>query len=357
MMTLLADLRYAVRVLLRVPAFTIAVIAVLALGIGANTAIFSIVNAVLLKPLPFDEPERLVGIFHTPPQATFPGMTRFAVSPANFYDWKRDAQQFEAMASYRNRQFTLAEMDSARAIVAGAVDPDFFRVMHAQPALGRTFTSDEDTPARGKVVVLSDGFWKRTFNAAPDVVGRTLRLSGESFTIIGVLPAEFSVPSMPQSNRDIYVPIAYSDMERAVRDNHNDRVFARLKPGVTIAQAQSEMDTISRRLEKAYPAENAGWGAAVDPLQDLIVGDVRLSLVMLLAAVGLVLLIACANVGNLFYARMLSRRKELAIRSALGAGRARVFQQLLIEALLLAIAGGVAGLSLARFSAVRSGRL
>ena len=196
MMTLLADVRYAVRVLLRVPAFTIAVVAVLALGIGANTAIFSIVNAVLLRPLPFDEPDRLVQLFHTPPQKSFPGVTRFPVSPGNFYDWKREARLFEGMAAFRTRQVALADQNGAQTVTVGAIDPDFFRVMHVQPVLGRAFTTGEDTPARGHVVILSDGFWKRTFAGAPDVMGHTLRLNSESYTIVGVLPAGFGLASV-----------------------------------------------------------------------------------------------------------------------------------------------------------------
>ena len=346
--TLAADLRYAFRVLVRTPSFLIAVVAVLAIGIGANTAIFSIVNAVLLRPLPFDEPDRLVRLFHIPPQSTFPGLKRFSVSPANFYDWKRDARLFERMAIYRFRQFALTGGSNAESAVAGAVGTDFFEVVRARPALGRVFLREEDAPDRGHVVILSDGFWKSRFGAATDVVGRTLKLDGEPYTIVGVMPASFSVTSWAASARDLWVPLAYTDAERAVRENHNAQVIARLKPGVTVGQAQSEMTVISTRLEHEYPQANAGWGATVIPLQELIVGDIRMSLVMLLGAVALVLLIACANVGNLLFARGLMRRKELAIRSALGAGRGRVFQQLLVESLVLASAGGAAGLLLAR---------
>ncbi len=358
MRTLIADLRYSLRVLFRVPSFTLAVIAVLALGIGANTAIFSIVNAVLLRPLPFNEPERLVGLFHEPPQSSFPGVHQFAVSPANFYDWQRDARLFENMAMYSPfRQFTLTTDANPKSISAGAVGAEFFQVIGTQPAMGRVFLPEEDAPGKGQVVILSDGFWKRQFAGAQDVIGRTLRLSGEPYTIVGVMPASFTLPAWMVTGRDIWVPLALSDADRALRDNHNLRVVARLKPGVTVAQAQSEMDAISKRLEQAYPKENAGWGANVIPLKEVLVGDMRLSLVMLLASVALVLLIACANVANLMFARALARRKELAIRAALGAGRARVFQQLLVESLVLAIGGGAAGLLVAQTCLTLGARL
>jgi predicted permease len=355
--TFLSDFRYSVRSLLRAPSFALAVVAVLALGIGANAAIFSIVNAVLLRPLPFDEPDRLVRIFHVPPQSTFPGITRFSVSPANFYDWQRAAQSFDSMVLFRGRQFALTGSGSAERVNAGAVGAEFFQVAHAEPAVGRVFLPEEDSPGRGRVAVLSDKFWRSHFGAAPDIVGRTLTLDGEAYSIIGVMPARFSAKAWAVTDRDIWVPLAYTDERRAVRDNHNDAVAARLKPGVSRAQAQSEMDAISQRLEREYPQANTGWGATIVPLQELIVGDIRTTLVMLLAAVALVLLIACANVGNLLFARGLGRRKELAIRSALGAGRGRVFQQLLTEALVLATAGGAAGLLFARASLAASATL
>jgi len=346
--TILGDLRYSVRTLLRAPSFALAVIVVLGLGIGANTAIFSIVNAVLLRPLPFEQPDRLVRIFHVPPQNAFPGIHLFSVSPANFFDWQQRATTFDGMALYRYRQFALTGGPTAESVVAGAVGHGFFDIARAKPELGRLFRPDEDAPGRGHVVVLSDRFWRSHLGAAPDAVGRTLRLDGEPYTIVGVMPPQFSVKAWGAAARDIWVPIALSDDDRAVRDNHNEAVIARLKPGVSLEAAQAEMDAISRQLEREYPREDTGWGAAIVPLQELIVGDIRSSLVVLLAAVVLVLLIACANVGNLLFARGLGRRKELAIRSALGAGRRRVFQQLLTEALVLAAAGGALGLLIAR---------
>jgi putative ABC transport system permease protein len=347
MRTLLSDIRYGLRVLRRSPSFALAVIVLFALGIGANTAIFTIVNTVLLRPLPFSDSDRLVRVFHVPPQSTFPGMKTFSVSPANFYDWQRSARSFEAMALYRFREFALTGGDGAESIVGGAVGRGFFDIVGTRPELGRTFVPDEDSPARGRVVILSDAFWKSRFGAARDVVGRTLTLDGQPYDIVGVMPARFSNRAWAATARDIWVPLAYTDQQKAVRDNHNDQVIARLRPGVSIAQADADMDAISKRLEAEYPQENAGWGATVISLRELIVGDIRLSLVMLLSAVALVLLIACANVGNLLFARALARRKEIAIRSALGAARSRVFRQLLVETLLLASAGGALGLLLA----------
>jgi predicted permease len=327
---------------------------VLALGIGANTAIFSIVNAVLLRPLPFDDADRLVRLFHTPPQTSFPGIKRFSVSPGNFLDWKRDSRAFDGMAAYDGQALTLTGTGEPQMVVAGRTGEGFFQIARGRPMLGRAFLADEHTPGRSHVVILSEGFWKKHLGGAADAVGRTLTLDGDSYTIVGVMPARFSVKAWGASSRPVWVPLAWDDKERAIRENHNYNVVARLNPGVTLEQAKAELGVISSRLAQQFPAENAGWGATAIPLQELIVGDIRRSLVMLLAAVALVLLIACANVGNLILARALGRRKEIAIRAALGANRRRVFQHLIVEALVLALAGGAAGLLLAKLS-IRAG--
>jgi predicted permease len=347
---LAADLRDGLRVVLRAPSFSLAVIAVLALGIGANVGVFTIVNAVLLRPLPFEQPDRLVRLFHIPPPAAFPGIDRFALSAANFYDWQQRAQLFERMAIYRFRELTLMADGQPRTVVAGAVGDGFFEIVGTRPALGRTFRPEEDAPGRGHVVIVSDGFWKRHLGAVADVIGRPLTLDGQAYEIVGVMPPSFSVNAWGATGRELWVPLAFTSEDRLVRENHNHQAVARVKPGVDVKTAAAELAAISVQLEAEYPKENAGWGATIVPLHELIGGDIRPSLVLLLGAVALVLLIACANVGNLLLARGLARQKELAVRAALGAGRARLIQQLLAESLVLALAGGVAGLLIARAS-------
>ena len=355
MRTLLSDARHALRVFVRTPSYAVAVAGVLALGIGANTAIFSIVNAVLLRPLPYEQPDRLVRLFHIPPQATFPGIPMFSLSPANFLDWQRDSKSFAGMAAYSSRQLTLTGTGDAEALRVGVVGPGFFEIVRTQPALGRTFLPEEYEPERSRVLVVSDGFWRSHLGAARDAVGRTLTFDGQTFTVVGVMPPQFSVRAWGATVVPMWRPLAWTAKERAIRENHNYQAIARLNDGVSLAAAKAELEVISKRLEQQYPAENAGWGGTAIPLQELLVGDTRTSLWILLGAVALVLLIACANVGNLILARSLGRRKELAIRAALGAGRRRVFQHLIVESMVLALAGGALGLLLAH-SAVGAGR-
>jgi len=340
----IADLRYGLRGLRRNPGFTLGAILVLALGIGANTAIFSIVNAALLRPLPYDEASRLMQVWHVPPAKSFPGLTLFSVSPANYLDWKAQSTSFESMSIYGGRNLTFGGTDHPEVVVAAAVPPEFFTVLRTQPLLGRTFTADEDRPG-SRVILLGYKFWRDHFGSDPNVVGRDITVNSQQYTVAGVMPETFLMPDFAK----VWVPLAWSNTDRAVRGNHNYLVIARLKRGVQIEQAKAELASISSRLEQQYPEDDKGWGATVIPLREQLVGDVRTALFVLLGAVACVLLIACANVANLVLAKMLGRRRELAIRTALGASRAALLRQVLVETMLLSVLGGVLGLLLARF--------
>ena len=345
MFSLFSDFKHGLRVLLKNPAYTAAAILVLALGIGANTAIFSVVNAVLLRPLPFRDPARLMQVWHVPPPKSFPGMTEFAVSAANFIDWQKENHVFDKMAILSSSALTLAGNDQPEELQGAAVSSDFFSTMQVRPLLGRTFTDDQDRPGKNHVIVLSYGLWKTRFAADPDIVNRIVNFDGEPYTIAGVMGEKFDYPDFAQ----YWKPMGWTDKERVVRGEHHYLVVARLKSGITLSQAQAEMNTISSRLAEQYPDDDKGWGAVIVPLREERVAQVRPSLLILLGAVAFVLLIACANVANLVLAKTLGRRKEIAVRLVLGASTGRVIQQILAETILLSAAGAALGLALAHF--------
>jgi predicted permease len=351
MSNLLQDIRYGWRALWKSPGFSVVAVLVLALGIGANTAIFSVVNSVLLRPLPFDQPERLVALYHTPPQASFPGIPLFSVSPANFYDWRAQAHSFEAMSAYGYGRYTLT--GNGQPIIVPLISSTYglFSILRAEPLLGRNFVESEDQPGHDHEVLVSYPFWRDHLGANPAMVGTNIQLNGEAYTVIGVMRPGFEFPfvSDPNFRPQMWKQQGWTAEERAIRDNHNYGVVARLKPGVTLAQARAEMNTISDRLAQQYPKDDKGWGATAIPLRQDIVGDVRTPLLILLGAVAFVLLIACANIANLVLAKTLSRRKEVAIRTALGASRRRLLQQVLVETVVLSLTGGALGLIFAHY--------
>jgi len=332
----------------RVPSFSLIAVLTIALGIGAATAIFTVVNAVVLRPLPYPAPERLVEVYE---QHLERGWKSFSVSAANFADWRDLNQSFEAIAMYSAVDkvgFNLTGDGRAERLTTCGVGAGFFEVFGIRPQLGYWFEADHDKPGRDHVVILSDGFWRRRYGSDPEIVGRSIELDGEPYQVVGVMPAQFQYPPKV----DLWVPLALGPDQWQSRTVRTLQVRARLRGDVSLRQAQADMDLIGDRLEEQYPGSNAGFGVAIYDMHERTVGDVRPRLFLVFGIVLLVLLIACANVANLLLARATGRRKELALRTALGAGRGRLFRQLLTESLLLGLAGGVLGVALA-WSGVR----
>jgi putative ABC transport system permease protein len=332
MQTLLQDLRYGARLLLKKPGFTLIAVLTLALGIGANTAIFSVINAVLLKPLPYREPEQLI-------------TARSNQSVLDLDDLRAWSQSYSAMAGINKRPLDYTGGAEPLQVSAGLVTGGYFATLGVNAALGRTLNENDDKPGGARVVVLGHEIWQQQFGGNAHVLGQTLTLSGNSYTVVGVMPAGFK---SPRDDSGVWVPIRSADpLGSAYRGVHYLHTYYRLKPGITLAQAAAEMELLDRRLAEAYPAENKNRRTILLPLKDRIVGESRTALWVLFGAVGLVLLIACANFANLLLARGAAREQELVIRQAMGAGRGRLLRQLLTESALLACLGGAAGLLLA----------
>lgn len=343
MNTLWQDVRYGARMLLKNPGITFVVILALALGIGANTAMFSVINAVLLRPLPYHESDRLV--FLNERSAVLDEMS---ISYPNFTDWRDQNQVFEKIGVYNRNSYNLTGAGEVERIPTGQVSADLFSALRVNAAIGRVFNNEEDKPGGPPVVVLSYGLWQRRFGGQMSILNQALTLNGKSYTVIGVMPQGYLYPSRVE----MWVPVGQlsGDSNWQQRGNHPGLyAVARLKPGVTLAQADADMDNIAANLEKQYPDSNAGNRVRIRPLLEIFVRDARSTLWVLFGAVAFVLLIACANIANLLLARASARQKEMAIRSAMGAGRWRIARQLLTESVLLSLAGGILGLLIARW--------
>ncbi|HEY2013607.1 MAG TPA: ABC transporter permease [Bryobacteraceae bacterium] len=341
-MRLVQDLRYACRTLRKSPVFTMVAMLTLALGIGANSAIFTLIDGVLLRPLPFPEPDRLVLVWE---DTNMFGLKDSPVALANYMDWRAANHVFQQMGALEQPSYRLTGSGEPMVIRGSIVTASLFGTLGVQPALGRAFREDEDRPGTAKTVILSDGLWRRLFAGDPAAVGNALQLNDEPFRIVGVMPASFRFPA---SDTEIWAPVGtfYQPGEFTNRGRHNLMVAARLAPGVPLRRANEEMGAIAKRLEQEYPQTNRNVGTFVAPMRDHFLGDVGTGLVVLLGAVGFVLLIACVNIANLLLARATNRRREVAIRTAIGAGRWQLVRQMLSENLLLAVAGGACGLAL-----------